>query len=950
MSFNNFKKEVQTRANNFFSSKQNSLNISAYKFKDKYIDILKSRVLCILDTETTGLDINDKLWQISIRVIKNNKQIDELYETFKPANYDSLIITEYTQKIKKYFDNLDYIPLQKINKFIAKYNDSVIIAHNISFDIPHCENEDIVFPDSCYFFDTMWIIKNVIPSMSKLCVFNNVDCDSNLQHDAHYDTRLLRDCVVNWLNNYKELIHFSNGEKNLYKLVKRLQDPNCKITKKDKDTFENSLAKLKEMNYTIFHNKSPVNITDSYYKVIINKSACYIDYNYTGEDVTVEATQAVEEFNYTPSEEQCNIISAIKDNNVTIDAVAGSGKTTTAIFIAREYPDKKILLLTYNKQLQVDNKEKCSKYSNIDVFTFHAFCGRIYKTKCINDSMMYKCVNSYCSHSSINYDIIIIDEAQDMLEVYYLFVKKILPENAKLMLIGDKYQNIYRFNGATSDYLENPEKYFDRQFVHLSLQMSYRLTNQMSKFINNNVMHQERIKTCKDGDRVSIVFSNNQYRSYNDAAKYFSNKIKELIDSGVNINDIMILSYSVCSGSVAKCVKSIKQLTNLDVYVPTNDDYPINKDCCKDKLLFSSIHQSKGLERDYIFLFQFDTSYCYAYNDYLHELNNLFYVALTRAKKKLTVFIRIIKVNEMIIEPFPFLTFPDEDYIEYNNKIVFEPTLKEEQVSPRKSTDVTSICKFVKSELVEKIQKYIVVESIPSKRIHLKIESTCNNEEVSDISGNAVTAMMGINDVNVCEYMNDLRKSYNEFTREKYKTDYVKVPSTIKDISDMLKLMTYNEYYNYKLVHKPLQLSSAGFNWISNEQYEIMKSTADENLNGFGQFEVPVSVIIYKVKSKSVVKSGFNSIKSVFNNNIVLNGNYSIEKINGRIDMLSDDIVEFKLVDELTNTHIYQALMYAFMKNRNTALLYNIKSGELLRITCTNPQEVLELLLEKYLI
>ena len=66
--------------------------------------------------------------------------------------------------------------------------------------------------------------------------------------------------------------------------------------------------------------------------------------------------------------------------------------------------------------------------------------------------------------------------------------------------------------------------------------------------------------------------------------------------------------------------------------------------------------------------------------------------------------------------------------------------------------------------------------------------------------------------------------------------------------------------------------------------------------------------------------------------------------------MLSDDIVEFKLVDELTNTHIYQALMYAFMKNRNTALLYNIKSGELLRITCTNPQEVLELLLEKYLI
>ena len=940
MNFKNFKKDVQTRANNFFSSKTNSLNISAYKFKDNYIDILKSHTLCILDTETTGLDENDKLWQVSIRVVKNNQQIDELYEMFKPANYDSLIPSEYTNKIKEDSENLNYIPLQKINDFIAKYNNSVVIAHNISFDIPHCENEHIIFPEDCYYFDTMWIIKNAIPSMSKLCVFNKVECDSNLQHNAHYDTRLLKDCVINWLNNYRKPIKFSNGEQNLYKLVKKLENPSCKITDKDKDTFENSIEKLKNMNYTIFYNKSPVNITDSYYKVIINKTACYIEYNYTGEDIKKNVEEEVS-IEFTPSEEQSKIISAIKDNNVTVDAVAGSGKTTTALFIAKEYPDKKILLLTYNKQLQLDNKEKCSKCDNIDVFTFHAFCGRIYKTTCLNDSIMYKCINSDCSYNPINYDIIIVDEAQDMLEVYYLFIKKILSKNTKLMLVGDKYQNIYRFNGATSEYLEHPEKYFDRSFVHLSLQMSFRLTNQMSNFINKNVMHQERIKTCKEGEKVSIVFSNNQYRSYNDAAKYFSNKIIELIKSGVDVNDIMILSYSVCSGSVAKCVKCIKQLTNLNVYVPINDDYPINKECCKDKLLFSSIHQSKGLERDYIFLFQFDTSYCYAYNDYLHELNNLFYVALTRAKKKLTIFIRIINVVDMIIEPFPFISFTDEDYIEYTNKIIFEPTLKEEQVSPRRKTDVTSICKFVKSETVEKLKKYIEVETIPSKRIKLNIKSTCNNEEVSNISGNAVTAMMGISDVNVRNYISELKKSYCNFNKDKYKTDYVRIPDTIKNIQDMLKLMTYVEYYEYGLVHKPLQLSSSDFNWITSEQYEIMKSNTEENLKGFGSFEVPATAIIEKVK---------NSNKSVFNNNIVLNNKYSIDKIYGRIDMINnDDIVEFKLVDNLTNTHIYQTLLYAFMKNKNTALLYNIKSGELLRITCNHPQEVLELLLEKFI-
>ena len=47
------------------------------------------------------------------------------------------------------------------------------------------------------------------------------------------------------------------------------------------------------MNYTIFYNKSPVNITDSYYKVIINKTACYIEYNYTGEDIKKNVEEEV---------------------------------------------------------------------------------------------------------------------------------------------------------------------------------------------------------------------------------------------------------------------------------------------------------------------------------------------------------------------------------------------------------------------------------------------------------------------------------------------------------------------------------------------------------------------------------------------------------------------------------------------------------------------------------
>ena len=52
------------------------------------------------------------------------------------------------------------------------------------------------------------------------------------------------------------------------------------------------------------------------------------------------------------SEEQGRIINKIKENkDLIIMSNPGSGKTTTALLIARENKDKKILILTYNRGL-----------------------------------------------------------------------------------------------------------------------------------------------------------------------------------------------------------------------------------------------------------------------------------------------------------------------------------------------------------------------------------------------------------------------------------------------------------------------------------------------------------------------------------------------------------------------------------------------------------------------
>lgn len=129
------------------------------------------------------------------------------------------------------------------------------------------------------------------------------------------------------------------------------------------------------------------------------------------------------------SEEQKKIIEAIKNNNVIVDSVAGSGKTTTNIFIAKEYPDKNILLLTFNRKLSDETKDRKYKENvkNLDIYTYHGFCCRNYR-ETQDDKGICESLNDECKNK-LEYDIIIIDEAQDINELYYKLICKILLDN-----------------------------------------------------------------------------------------------------------------------------------------------------------------------------------------------------------------------------------------------------------------------------------------------------------------------------------------------------------------------------------------------------------------------------------------------------------------------------------------------------------------------------------------
>jgi len=270
-----------------------------------------------------------------------------------------------------------------------------------------------------------------------------------------------------------------------------------------------------------------------------------------------------------PTDEQQAIINAVKPNTtIMINAVAGSGKTTTNLLIAKQHRTKNILLLTYNNHLRKETMERAHSLKNIDVHTFHSFAGKIFGETCFNDTQLAKCLDveylghdtntdfdyneydeidvddndEYISHNDLDdldecdindlsdnetipelraglYDIVIIDESQDLTELLYRLCRHVIRNYSKSdachIILGDIRQSIYDYNGADSRYMQHfyashPD---GRDYIELPLKQTWRLTGEMTDFINNIIFRGQRVLDSPDqrytGFKPRYIFEKN---------------------------------------------------------------------------------------------------------------------------------------------------------------------------------------------------------------------------------------------------------------------------------------------------------------------------------------------------------------------------------------------------------------------------------------------------------
>ena len=221
-----------------------------------------------------------------------------------------------------------------------------------------------------------------------------------------------------------------------------------------------------------------------------------------------------------PSEEQKYIIENVKKGyNIKVEAVAGSGKSTTILSIAKEMEDKEILQLTYNSSLRKEIVEKVQKLDlkNIQIHTFHSLAVRYYSNDAHTDTALRRVLlyNKTPNIEIKKIDILVIDENQDLTELYYQFVIKFLLDmngRVQIMCMGDKLQSVYEFKGADARYLTMADKLWSdfvglktSIFIPATLRTSYRITNQMGSFINNVLLGEHLMLTNRSGEPVSYI-------------------------------------------------------------------------------------------------------------------------------------------------------------------------------------------------------------------------------------------------------------------------------------------------------------------------------------------------------------------------------------------------------------------------------------------------------------
>ena len=679
--------------------------------------------------------------------------------------------------------------------------------------------------------------------------------------------------------------------------------------------------------------------------------------------IKCEFKDLVKEVLKKATEEQDNITKAIFNGyNVKVDAVAGSGKTTSILHIGKNFRVSNILVITYNKKLQEETKKKLKKYDldqNIDIFTYHGSCNKFYTNKqgeLITDEHIKEVVELNTKTNKIKYDIIIVDEVQDMNFNYCYYINKIIRDNKKadpfIIILGDENQCINQYNGSDARFLTLGDRIFknEKEWQSLKLTETFRVPQEICDFLNNCMLKEERM-VSNDGNGnpkysgfKPRYFLKSSFTNIDSGCDYILREIDYYLDikneDGTNRykpDDIFILAPSVKNKIDNQ--SPVNQLSNALsssygskygskklVYVNNDSDCVVDDKVLINKIVISTHNSVKGLERKVVIIMNFDNSY-FLYYDKDSDPNvcpNRLYVAVTRSMERLSLF------HHYEDDYLPFLLgdsrsqklenirkYCDVNPICKKPGVAFKLEVKEKETNiPHYA--VTDLVKYLKVDVVLKLKKLYETKKINRERdysdlnlINISEQNKNHWEVVSDINGTAIPLYFAMTE---CGYVNPTDEVL----------DGTNDNVTILKIANITNAMVDNSYYKVNQI--------LNYNWLSHEQLDnsvkrLVNLKKEGFINDTGTFEH-----YSEIESETSDKVKF-----------ILGGQMDYA------NKLDKTILEFKCVENLDDSHILQTLLYKYINgdDYDNYYLYNIKSDELIKVSATdeNLQKIVDILI-----
>lgn len=651
----------------------------------------------------------------------------------------------------------------------------------------------------------------------------------------------------------------------------------------------------------------------------------------------------------TPEQQQ--VVDRVQQGfHVLVDAVAGAGKTSTVLALACAFA-RPCLMLTFSAHLKRETRHKTkelqkqNKTLQLEVHSYHSVANR-YFCPTSNDEGLFRILHERLAPSApLPWELIILDECQDMNTLSYLFVRYLIQQcvTMQVVVLGDQHQTLFQHMGADHRFMTMAQQLWhgasnasnassvttandkQREWCQITLSRTFRCPVPVAQLVNTLLGHERLISASAERNPIRYF-----QVSYFDIERVLDELHTFLKQHDIPPDQVFLIFPSTRVRNEKTVPSRVqRRLTQhrYRLFIP-NDDFLMEgrQDPFADKMVLLNIHLSKGLERDVVVLFNFDQSYYefYARHADPHTLPQTLYVALTRARKHLWV---VQESSRDAVLPQRMAQFWEmgPDMVERVGEVKKPDEEKKDDAIAKKpfKRSVIQLMRSFSSETIHELLQLTTVDMIhpPGDDCALPTYIKPSHESkgieiISDVIGTVLPLIFACRlqperPCLVAQQLN-LADVISKFT-PRYQTEIRRLADIRGDspLRDWIRLALLWDAHRSNFFHRLIQVPVKKITQMEQLIERCLKQFDHVDIQHpeEAEFEAPVH---------QVLQCGTEEIL-----------------VDGRIDMRDTEKVwEFKYTSNLDDpTFRIQLMLYAWLTGfTKTYFLFNIRTGELRQI------------------